>query len=442
MSVMYIEGGHPLEGVVKPSGSKDSAIKVIIASLFSNEDVVLENIPKTNDIETMIDIVTSIGGSIKWIADNKLLINGQGINTHIVPDEIGGKSRFTLLLAGPLLFRFRKAELPKKIVKDVPVQPVNRWVDSWEAMGIKVVNEKTKIILEAENFKGANINFKISTHTGTANAILTATIIPEETFINNAAEETEVDDLLDFINLIGGEAERVEPRRIRIVGKNIFKGCYFEVQPDNIEAIAFVTGALITKGNVTINGIKKLQLTSYVNFLTKIGARYEYNRDSLNVWYGGEEFSPAIIESSPAPGFLADWLPYATLLLVYTNGRSKVHNTVYVDRFGYIQDFNRMGADIELVRPSEEGIQCAISDETYDYANLGEPKTLAVVKGPSKLKGARLNMDDCRFDSTLVIAALSADGKSELIGVDNMIVTHERFFEKLSKLGARIINPS
>jgi UDP-N-acetylglucosamine 1-carboxyvinyltransferase len=175
-----------------------------------------------------------------------------------------------------------------------------------------------------------------------------------------------------------------------------------------------------------------------VNFLTKIGARYEYDRDELCVWYGGEEFEPTKIESSPTPGFLADWLPFATLILNQAQGTSFVHNTIYVDRLGFVQDLNRMGADIELKKPSETGFQAMISDESYDYNKYGEPSTVAEINGPRKLRGVRLNMEDPRFDTALIIAALSAEGRSELLGIDEMFIRHERFFEKLSSLGAEL----
>ncbi len=436
MSIIVVDGTHRLEGSVKPSGSKDSAVKLITASLLSNEDIVLENIPHASAIENLISIIKEMGCSVSWIGDNKLQINASTINTHVIPTEMGSKYRFTPLLAGPLIFRFGKAVIPKPLKTAIRPQPINRWLDTWRLLGINIENGQDSFYLELGERKNTEINFKISTHTGTANAIISASFIKGETIINNAAEETEVEDLVEFINTMGGEIEILEPRKIKITGKNVFNGGFFEAVPDNIEAVAYATAALTTRGNITIKGIKKLQLTSFVNFLTNIGGRYEYDRDELNVWYGGEEFKPFNIESSPSPGFLADWLPFATLILNYAHGVSCVHDTIYVDRFGFAQDLNRMGADITLKNPTEAGFQCMISDESYDYENLGEPRTVAEVKGPRKLRGERLNMDDTRFDTTLIIAALSAEGKSELIGVDEMLVRYERFFEKLTNLGA------
>jgi len=427
-----------LEGSIKPSGSKDSAVKLLVASLFSNEDVVLENVPRTSDIDIIFNVIQAIGGTITWIGDNKLSINGSTINTHVVPQELGSKTRFTALLVGPLLFRFGKAVLPKPVNAPTRPQPINRCVDTWKALGNEVEADKDSIRIESKEQYGGSIGFKISTHMGTANALLTAVFTPGQTIITNAAEESELDDLIEFLNVIGGKIERFEPRKIRVIGRNVFSGGYFEVQPDNIEVIAFAIAALVTKGSITIKGIKRLQLTSFVNFLTNVGARFEYDREELCVWYGGEEFSPLRLESAPSPGFLADWLPFATLLLCFGHGESCVNDTIYVDRYGFVQDLNRMGADINLKNPSEVGFQCVISDESYDYESLGEPMSAVEVNGPVKLRGARLNMNDNRFDSVLIIAALAADGKSELIGIDAMFVRYENFFEKLTSLGASI----
>jgi len=438
MSTYLIEGAHPLEGSIKPSGSKDSAVKLLAAALLSNEDIVLENVPHTTDIDAMIEIINSIGGSVSWIGDNKLSINGSTINTHVIPYELGSKTRFSTLLAGPLLFRFGKCVLSKVSNAQTRPHPINRWVDTWKEMGVDVDSDKEYIYLEAKNLQSNNINFKINTHMGTANALITAAFIPGQTTITNAAEENEVDDLIEFLNVIGGEVERVEPRKIKVTGRNVFTNGYFEVQPDSVETIAYATAALVTKGNITIKGLKKLQLASFVNFLTKLGARFEYNRDELCVWYGGEEFNPVRIESAPAPGFLADWLPFATLIMSYAKGISYANDTIYVDRYGFVTDLNRMGASIHLKKPSEVDFNCVISDESYDYANIGEPLSAAEIEGVKKLKGTRLNMNDNRFDSVLIIAALGAEGKSELIGVDEMFVRYENFFEKLVSLGASI----
>lgn len=438
MSTYIIEGARPLEGSIKPSGSKDSAVKLMAASLLSNEDVVLENVPHTTDVDMMMDIIKSIGGEIAWIGDNKLSINSSAINTHVVPFDVGSKTRFSTLLAGPLLFRFGKCEIPKTINTQNRPRPINRLIETWKSMGIEVLSDTQGFNLEVKESKSSSINFKINTHMGTANAILLSSFSPGETVITNAAEESEIDDLIDFLNVLGGEVERKDPRTVSITGKNVFTGGYFEVQPDIVETIAYAVAAVITRGNVTVKGIKKIQLASFVNFLTKIGARFDYTREDLCVWYGGEELKPTRIESAPAPGFLADWLPFASLILCHAQGKSYINDTIYVDRYGFVKDLNRMGANIKVKKPSEVEFNCVISDESYDYENLGEPSSAIEIEGVKKLRGTRLNMNDNRFDSILVVAALGAEGKSELIGIDEMFIRYENFFEKLSSLGASI----
>jgi len=438
MSTYVIEGARPLEGSIKPSGSKDSAVKLIAASLLSNEDIVLDNVPHNTDIDLVIDIIKQIGGEISWIGDNKLSINGSTINTHVIPFESGSKTRFSTLLAGPLLFRFGKCELPKTINTQTRPRPINRLIETWKSMGVEVVSDNQGFTMEVKEFKSANINFKINTHMGTANAIIMSAFVPGQTVITNAAEENEIDDLIEFINVMGGEIERSEPRTVKVIGRNVFTGGFFEVQPDVVETIAYAAAAIVTKGNITVKGLKKLKLASFVNFLTKIGARFDYTRDELCVWYGGEEYNATKLESAPAPGFLADWLPFAALTLCYADGTSYINDTIYYDRYGYVKDLNRMGASILIKKPSELNFNCVISDESYDYENLGEPSSAIEIEGVSRLKGTRLNMNDNRFDSILVIAALAAEGKSELIGIDEMFVRYENFFEKLSNLGASI----
>jgi len=438
MSTYIIEGAHTLEGSIKPSGSKDSAVKLIAAALLSNEDIVLENVPRTSDIDIIIEIVKELGGTIDWIGDNKLSINGSTITSHVIPLGLGSKTRFTTLLASPLLFRFGKVSFPKSVGTPGKSQPINRYIDAWKILGNEVESDEKSLHITAREPYGANVNFKINTHMGTASALLTAAFTPGQTVIHNASEESELEDLIEFLNEIGGSVERIEPRKIKVIGRNVFSQGYFEIQPDNIETIAFATAGLVTKGSVTIKGIKKLQLTSFVNFLTNLGARFEYNREELCVWYGGEEFKPLKLESAPAPGFLADWLPFAAVLLCHAQGTSYLNDTVYMNRYGFVPDLNRMGANIVVKRPSEVGFQCVISDESYDYDTLGEPPSAAIINGPVKLKGVRLNMNDDRFDSALAISALGAEGKSELIGVGDMFVRYENFFEKLSNLGASI----
>ena len=435
---IIVEGGNPLVGTVKLSGAKNSVLKLIPAAMFSNEDIVLENVPRMGNVETDLEVIRAIGGKAEWLSQNQLSLNGAGINTHEIPYELGSKYRTAALLAAPLVFRFGKASIPLPGGCKIGPRPINRWIDTWRSLGMAVEETETHVNLTAEGLAGSEIVFEVNTHMGTDNAILSSLAASGETLISNAAEEPEVDDLIALCNLMGGSVERVEPRKIKVVGANVFKGGFFTVQGDRSEAVTFAVGALVTKGNVTLRGVDRTSLTAFTNVLTKMGATFELSKNEMRVWHTDEEFKPVDVTTAPAPGFMTDWQPLVTLLLTQAVGESLVHDTVYTDRFEYTKDLNRMGANVELVRPSSVGIIPVISDDHYDFDKLGEPFTVAKVVGPSRLRGTKMNVPDLRAGATLVLAALMVEGKSEIGGIENVERGYEDFLEKLVGLGAVI----
>ncbi|NMB91530.1 UDP-N-acetylglucosamine 1-carboxyvinyltransferase [candidate division WWE3 bacterium] len=438
MPGIIVEGGTPLMGSVLVSGSKNSALKLIPAAMFSNEDIILSNVPRIKTIFDDLEVITSIGGKADWVGPNTLILNGSTINTCEVPLEIGSKYRTTMLLAGPLLFRFGKAFIPKYRSATFVHGSVNRFLDTWKALGFKIEEDEEYYKIFSENPNSASIVFRTSSHMATDNAILSSVFIQGETVITNASEECEIDDLVEMLNQMGASVERIEPRKIRINGVSIFKGTKFEVCSDKSEIATLASAAIVTKGNISIKGVRKDAMVQFVNFLDKIGMKFEFSGDELRVWRHDEDIKPLKLEISATPGFVPDWQSLATLILTQASGESTIHDTVYTDRFGYVVDLNRMGAKIEVLKPSEEGIIPVISDDSYDYDKLGEPSTLAKIKGPTKLKSERLNIDNFKYGAVLVLAALCAEGKSEIIGVENIENFFEGFVNKLKSLGAKI----
>ncbi len=439
MSGIFIEGGVPLTGTVAISGARNSALKLIYAAMFSNENVVLNNVPRVQPVLDDIEIIKSVGGIAEWVGLNTLVLNGSQISDYKVPIEIGSIYRTTMLLAGPLLFRFGKAFIPKCKGNESHLGPVNRFLDTWKSLGFTVNEDEDyyKIINEG-NTTSPNISFKNPSHMGTDNAILSSIIIPGETVISNASEEYEINDLVDLLNLMGASIQRPEPKKIIITGGNIFKGAIFDVCSDKTEAAVFATASVITKGNISIKGIKKESMLQFVNFLNKIGAKFEFSEEELKVWGHGDDILPCRVDIAPAPGFVPDWQPLAVLTLTQANGESVVHDTVYINRFNYCVDLNRMGAKIDLLKPSEVGIPPIISDDSYNIEEMGEPKTVAKIFGPSKLKAERLSVENHRYLSVMILACLCAEGKSEIIGVEEVNYYFENFLDKLKLLGAKI----
>jgi len=438
MSTVSIEGGTPLVGTVNLSGAKNSASKLIFASMFSNENVVLDNVPRIDSITSDIDVIKSIGGKAEWVGEKRLMLNGSSINSFEIPVGTKPPYRSSLLLAGPLIYRFGKSFLPKIHQGTFKPSPINRLMDTWKSLGIRVEEDEVQYKLYGEGIHPADINFRTTTHIGTDNAILSSIFLQGETTITNASEESEVDDLVEFCKVLGAGVERTEPRRIKIQGNPIFKGGSFVVQPDKTEAATFAFCALLTGGNIIIKEVNKVTLAPFVSFLTKVGAKFEFANKELRVWNNGEEYTPTQVTIAPAPGFLPDWQSLAVLLLNSAKGESLVHDTVYVNRFDYIKDLNRMGARIEAFKPSELGIVPVISDDSYDFKKQGEPQTIVKISGPIKLKGTKLYISDLRFGAVLVVAALSAEGKSEVMGYENVEKGFEGFSDKLKSLGAKI----
>ena len=436
---LLVEGGTPLIGNVKLSGSRLSAQNVVAGALYSTEDVILENVPQSQNTLSDLEMLKSLGIKAEWVGSNRLVINASGFSESEIPPS-GRKSRLTLYLVAPLLYRFGKATLPMPDYLSFGWPSINRWIETWQSLGIEVLEDGNQLHLRINKLEGTHINFRTSTYRGTCNAILSALSVPGETVITNAAEEPEVDDLIAFCNVIGGNVMRTEPRKLTITGSHVFNGGYFELQPDRTEAAVFAVGALVTSGNVTIKNVTKNHLGAFVSVLTRIGARYEFFGEELRVWRAGEQLSATTVTTMPFPGFSSDWQALTTLLLTKAEGESLVHDTINTNRFGFTKELNIMGAKIELVRPSDVGQVAVISDDAYDFAKLGEPYTVAKVQGPTRLKGSKLNSTETYSDATLLLAALSAEGKSELNDFEHITNNYEHLLDKLSALGA-ILKP-
>ncbi|MBP8960752.1 UDP-N-acetylglucosamine 1-carboxyvinyltransferase [Patescibacteria group bacterium] len=417
MNAVKIEGKTPLNGSVTPSGSAISASKLIIASLYSGEEVILENIPKVGFTEDEVSLIQSLGGECFWLEGSKLRINTSGVNTHRIPYEIGSRNRSALLAAGPLLFRFGKAVIPKPVNTPQKASPIDRFILVWEDLGFKVSQDREWISIETSDEGSKDISFKSNTHSGTENAILSSLFIKGTTVINNAAEEPEVDDLISFVNLIGANVKRTESRRIEVTGGTIFKGGVFEVQRDKNEAIFFAVAGLLTKGSVTIKNVNKVSVSAFLSVLNKMGANFEFQGNDLSVWYGGETFVPVDVSSNPAPGFLTDWMPALCVLATQAQGVSVLSENIYSDVWGYIRDLNRMGARISILE--------------------GTPEKVSIT-GPTVFHPVTLDISDIRSGMALLLAALSSEGVVDIRGIEYLDAVFEDLVVKLQKLGAKI----
>ncbi len=434
-----IEGPESLVGSVKVSGSKNSALKIIVASLFANDDVIIDNVPRIENVMVDLEIISHLGAKVEWLSQNRLLINSSSIFSNEIPYETGSQYRTTALLAAPLLYRFGKVSIPKQSSPGSVTRPINRWIDTWKAVGFTVHEDEKYYHIALKTPSNSEIKFKVLSVMGTENAILSTMFIPGESVIFNASSEPEIDDLIEFVNVIGGNVKRVDERKIIIHGTQSFKGGKFKVMPDRLEAATFATLGIASCGDINVEGVTSSDLLPFVRKLEQMGANFEFRGDSLRVWRTkGDKLKAVNVETSPAPGFITDWQPLVCILMTQAEGTSYIHDTVYVDRLSYTKELNRMGAKISLLRPSDVGFQVSVSDDTYDVESMGEPYTVAKIDGPTLLRREKLNTPDLKAGASLIMAAIIAEGRSEIHGVENVLKGYENFEEKLRSLGAKI----
>lgn len=434
-----VEGGSPLRGSVPISGSKNAAIKMIAASLLTEEEVLLTNVPEIKDVDLIKTIAGSLGVSVESPSPHRLKLRADNIKTTTVPLTLGLPSRSSVIFLGPLLTRFGKAAFPQPGGDLIGQRPINRHLEALAALGAKISYEEDVYRAEAARLKGETIVFKHKTVMGTENTVLAATLAEGSTTIVNAAQEPEVDDLITLLTKMGAQVERGENQTIRIDGVARLHGASHEILPDRNETVTFAVAAAATGGDLLLERTRPFLLTAFLAKAEKMGVSFEAGKDTLRVWRDKDKLLSAIsVETTPHPGFMTDWQQPFCVLQTLAAGESLIYETVYANRFEYTKELNRMGAKIVLLSPQEAGLPFKLDDDSYDSQKEGGPKLVAKISGPTPLVGRRVVIPDLRAGATLVIAALTAAGKSEVLGIEHIDRGYEAFDEKLRTVGAKI----
>lgn len=441
MQKFLIEGGIPLKGQVQISGAKNAAIKMVAASLLTPEEVILENVPRIDDVGVVVEVVRNLGVKIELLDEHTLSLRADDVFSTDVPHSLGVKSRSAVITIGPLLARFGEVTIPEPGGCRIGLRPIDRHLKALESLGAEVSHERGVYKLSTPRLKGATIRFEKNTVMGTENAVLAAVLAEGETVLVNAAEEPEVDDLIELLTKMGAKVRRDEQelRRIVIEGVRELSGARHRVLPDRNEAVTFACAAAATRGEVTLSEIRPTDLTAFLAKIEKMGVGFEAGQAKLGIWLDRDSaLSPVDIETAPHPGFMTDWQQPTAVLLTQADGESLIHETIYEDRFDYTKELVKMGARIELLAPSEAGLAFDSQDYNFDWISDEEPKSVARISGPTPLSGSRLQVPDLRAGASLVLAALSAEGQSEITGVEHIERGYESFDEKLRRLGAKI----
>ncbi len=437
MEKFVIFGKTKLRGEITVSGAKNVAMKVILAGLLTDKPIYVRNVPLISSVFGTAEIVKPLGVSVKISSDHSIVISGQGDGSNLIPLELGGRFRTATMVIGPLLARYGKAIVPNPGGCRLGKRPIDRHIKGLEAMGAKIKYKEGYFYAEASKLNGVKYRFSSNTHTGTEALILSAVLANGETILENAAQEPEIDDLIRLLNYMGAKIKRVQERTIIIAGVKKLNGAEFEIMPDRNEVVTFAVGAIASGGDVIVSGTQRQFLTSFLRKLDEIGAGWEPITDDKTRFYYKKKLFATKITTGPYPKFMTDWQAPFALLMTQAKGISTVHETVYEDRFGYVNELIKMGAKIRFFNPK---INNPEDFYNFNWSDRNERQFHAInIFGPVSLHDAILEISDLRAGATLVLAACISQGKSVLYGIEHLDRGYENIENRLNSLGAKIL---
>lgn len=424
----HITGGKSLSGTVELSGAKNAASKMMIASLLTEEDVILENVPKQQETAITEEIIQAIGGTTSW-DDHTLTLNTGSINKTTVLSQ-SKKNRISVLTLAPLLNRVGEAKVPVVGGDKIGPRPVNWHIAALQKMGahIKETEEGYHAVAEG-GLQGTLIELAYPSVGATETVIFAGVLAKDRTVIRNAAIEPEIIELIKMLQKMGAIIDVRAGREIEIIGVDKLYGCRARVIPDPLEAASYACIGLGTKGDVFVKHAVHDHMISFLNTVRLIGGAYEVQEDGI-LFKTINGFKGLKFETDTFPGFRTDWQQPFVVVLTQAKGVSVVHETVMESRFGYTKALKDMGADITLFSDCLGETKCRFKGQNYKHS--------AVINGPRKLEAARIKVPDIRAGLAFVVAALVAEGTSVLTGIDHLDRGYERLEEKMKGLGADI----
>ena len=413
MEQYAIKGGNPLVGEVEIGGAKNAALPIIAAALMSEETVHIDNLPDVRDTNVLLEAMQSIGVMIKREDRHRVTIYPSRINNLVVDGEGVRRIRASYYFIGALLARYKKAEVALPGGCDIGCRAIDQHIKGFRALGADVNIEYGLIKAEAERLRGSHIYMDVVSVGATINIMMVAALAEGQTIIENAAKEPHVVDLANFLNSMGANIKGAGTDVIRIKGVSHLHGTDYAIIPDQIEAGTFMFAAAVTKGDVTVKNVIPKHLESITAKLLEIGCEIEESDDAVRV-VAAKPLRHTQVKTLPYPGFPTDMQPQITVALALPQGTSIVTESIFENRFKYVDELTRMGANIKV-----EG-------------------NTAIVDGVSKYTGAKISAPDLRAGAALVLAALAADGYSVVEDIHYIQRGYEDFHLKLQSLGAQI----
>ncbi len=426
-----IEGGCTLQGEITVRGAKNAVTKQMVASLLASGTTQLRNVPDIGDVDITRRILTSLGCSlIHHPDDGTLAIDASSLNTHEVPAQYSGLNRIPILLAGVLLNRFGRAVIPVMGGCDIGARPIDFHLDGLRKLGATIDYHDGAYHFEAKRLHGTRITLPFPSVGATENLIMAAVMAHGTTEIRNAAVEPEIVDLALLLQAMGAIISQETDRTWVIQGVDNLHATNHRVLNDRIEAASFAVSAIATGGDVLIKGADQFHLLTFLNWLRLAGGEFETREDGIRFFGGEAKLRPIAVETGVHPGLMTDWQQPLVILMTQAKGMSVIHETVYENRFGYVDALNRMGAHIQLFKECLGSRDCRFRHLSHKHS--------AVILGPTPLRGADIEIPDLRAGFSYLVAAALAQGRTTLRGVGYIERGYDRVVDKFRALGLPI----
>ena len=414
MYKLLINGGTPLSGSIKTSGSKNATLPIFFASILADGPLKLSNTPQLSDVSTTLRLLMDMGSNFVLEEDSSIFIDSSNITNLTAEYELVKTMRASILTLGPMLAKYKKAKISLPGGCAIGTRPVNLHLDALEKMGAKIEVKNGYIYASTKGLVGSQISFDLISVTATENIVMAATLAKGVTTINNAAQEPEVTDMIKCLKKMGAKISGENTSTLVIEGVDHLNGVDYSICPDRIEAGTYLVAAAITGGKITVNNIEPDSMRTVIGKLIETGADIQTNQNSIKLDMKGRRPSPVDIRTSAYPNFPTDMQAQFMALNSIADGSSTITETIFENRFMHVPELNRMGANLKL-----EG-------------------NTVVCKGVKVLSGAKLMATDLRASASLVLAGLAAQGTTTIERVYHLDRGYEMIEEKFKMLGADI----
>lgn len=413
MAQYIMNGGSPLVGEVAIGGAKNAALGILAAAIMTDEDVYIDNLPDVKDINVMLEAIKAIGASVDRLDRHSVKINASSVKDVLVDDEFIRRIRASYYFIGALLGKYKSAEVALPGGCNIGSRPIDLHLKGFKALGAEIEIESGRVKAHAIDLVASDIYLDTVSVGATINIMMAASLAEGKTVIENAAKEPHIVDVANFLNSMGADIKGAGTDVIRIKGVNALHGSRYSIIPDQIEAGTFMCAAAITKGDITVKNVIPKHMEAISAKLMEMGCEVVEFDDAIRVIAKNNQKSTNI-KTLPYPGFPTDMQPQITTALALASGSSLVVESIFENRFKYVDELARMGTNIKV-----EG-------------------NTAMVIGVSKLRGAALKAPDLRAGAALVLAGLAAEGQTTVDDIKYIKRGYEDFEGKLASLGADI----